>query len=84
MVAEELEGVGDDFADQIAVGNSFKLVDKLIGQFVGAGEIGPADGVRLLRRLLGLLDVFRAVRSLHHSSVLPPVGRDIMQTFGKM
>ncbi len=54
LIAEELHGVVDDFADHVAVGDNAELFDEFLREGGDAGEIGAADDERGLGGFLGL------------------------------
>ena len=58
LVAEELEGVGDDLADQVAVGNLGQLADQFLCGVVDVIQIGSGNYRGNLCGFLGLLEVF--------------------------
>ena len=57
LVAQELERVGDDFADQIAVRHAFQLIDEPRCDHMNFGQLLAADYIRRLGAFLRLLDV---------------------------
>ena len=66
LVAQKLQRVGDDLADQIAVGNFFQGGGKLFGDVLNFIEIFAAERDRRLGGLLRLLDcIFRIFIFLH-------------------
>ena len=69
-VAQKLERVGQNLADQVAIGNLFELVDQLRRRLVNLCQLLAADDMRRLGAFLRLLYIIVvSVEFLHHSSL---------------
>ena len=55
LVAQQLQRVGDDLADEVAVVDMRQLIHQFIGDVIGPAELRGRQVVRLLRGFLALL-----------------------------